>query len=88
MFLTTYIKPFDVTQTIYVMTNEYDTEEIRVTNLNDLANTVVQLLAEYNLDRIEINGPEQFCEKAKDDISKAEMTKYNNNQLEIILKGE
>lgn len=88
MFLTTYIKPFDVTQLIYVMTNEYDTEEVRVSNLTDLADTVIQLLAEYAVDRIEIHGPEVFCEKAKDDIAKAELTKYNNNQLKIELKGE
>ena len=87
MILASYIRPFDAKQKIYVLDNQKNTEEIRLADLSSYANTIMQLIAEYNVDKIELHGHEDMCGKIKNDIINAEFTKYNNNQLEIELKG-
>ena len=88
MILASYIRPFDAKQKIYVLNdNSKDTEEIRLADIDTYANTVMQLIAEYNVTELELHGGEDYCKKIKEDVLAAEMTKYNNNQLKITLKG-
>ena len=88
MILASYIRPFDAKQKIYVLNNNNkDTEEIRLADIDTYANTVMQLIAEYNVTELELHGGEDYCKKIKEDVLAAEMTKYNNNQLKITLKG-
>ena len=88
MKLASYIRPFDAKQKIYVLDKGTETEEVRLTSLEGFADTVMQLMQEYNITDIELHGSEPFCVKAKDNILSAEMTKYNNNQVNIKIVTE
>ena len=87
MILASYIRPFDAKQKIYVLDNKKNTEEIRLADLSKYSDTIMQLIAEYNITELELHGNKQICEKVRDDVIKAEFTKYNNNQLKVTLKG-
>lgn len=88
MILASYIRPFDAKQKIYVLDAEHDTEEIRLISLEHYEDEIIQLITEYNISELQLYGAEPLCQEVKDRILKAEMTKYNNNQLVITLKGE
>ena len=89
MKLASHIRPFDAKQTIYVLTNNYDTEEIILSDLSNYAETVMQLTAQYpTVEELELRGPIAFCEKAQKDITKAEFAKYNCNKLKITIKED
>lgn len=87
MILASYIRPFDAKQKIYVLDKQKNTEEIRLADLNGYAEQIMQLIAEYNIEELELHGNEDICSKVRDDVVKAEFTKYNNNQLKVSLKG-
>ena len=87
MLLASYIRTFDAKQKIYVLDNKKNTEEVRLADLDTYSDTVMQLIAEYSVDEVELHGNEDICDKIKKDILNAEFTKYNNNQLKITLKG-
>lgn len=87
MILASYIRPFDAKQKIYVLDKQKNTEEIRLADLNGYAEQIMQLITEYNIEELELHGNEDICSKVRDDIVKAEFTKYNNNQLKVSLKG-
>lgn len=87
MILASYIRPFDAKQKIYVLDKQKNTEEIRLADLNGYAEQIMQLITEYNIEELELHGNEDICSKVRDDVVKAEFTKYNNNQLKVSLKG-
>ena len=87
MILASYIRPFDAKQKIYVLDKQKNTEEIRLADLNGYAEQIMQLITEYNIEELELHGNEDLCSKVRDDVVKAEFTKYNNNQLKVSLKG-
>ena len=87
MILASYIRPFDAKQKIYVLDNKLNTEEVRLADLTNYAETVMQLITEYNISELELHGNTDICARVKQEIQSAEMTKYNNNQLKISLKG-
>lgn len=87
MFLASYIRPFDAKQKIYVLDDEKNTEEIRLADLETYSDTVMQLIAEYSINEVELHGNENVCGKIKKDILNAEFSKYKNNQLIVTLKG-
>ena len=88
MILASYIRPFDAKQKIYVLDQVHDTEEIRLVSLEHYEDEIMQLITEYNISELQLHGSEILCQEVKDRVLKAEMTKYNNNQLVITLKGE
>ena len=88
MILASYIRPFDAKQKIYVLNDKMDTEEIRLADLGtNYAETVMQLIAEYNAHTLELHGNNAICERVGEEVKQAEFTKYSNNQLKIVLKG-
>lgn len=87
MILASYIRPFDAKQKIYVLDDKKNTEEIRLADLDTYSNTVMQLITEYNIEKIELHGNFNICLRVKQEIESAEFTKYKNNQLEITLEG-
>lgn len=87
MVLASYIRPFDAKQKIYVLDNQKNTEEIVIADLDNYADTIMQIITQYQIDGIELHGNENICEKIKKDILATEFTKYNNNQLKIEIKG-
>jgi hypothetical protein len=87
MILASYIRPFDAKQKIYVLDDKKNTEEIRLADLDTYSDTIMQLIAEYNIKKLELHGNFNICLRVKQEIESAEFTKYKNNQLEITLEG-
>ena len=87
MILVSHIVPFDMIQKIYVLDIERNTIEMVPTNLCSYEDSVMELCNTYDVKKIELYGSENFCEKIKDKIAKAEFTKYNKNKIDIVLKG-
>lgn len=78
------IKPFTYTQNIFVYEggNKIDTIS---TNLNELPNILFDLVDKYETNDIELVGNLKFSKGIKGKIEIAEMTKYNENKLNIEL---
>ncbi len=87
MILASYIRPFDAKQKIYVLDNKHNTEEVRLADLGHFDDTIMQLITEYNISELQLHGNDAICRRVKQEVETAEMTKYNNNQLKITLKG-
>ena len=87
MILASHIVPFDAVQIIYVLDTERNTIEMVPTKLYGYEDSVMELCNTYDIKKIELYGSENFCEKIKDKIAKAEFTKYNRNKIDIVLKG-
>lgn len=88
MILASYIRPFDAKQKIYVLDEKKNTEEVRLADLSsNYAETIMQLITEYNVNTLELHGNTAICERVGQEVKQAEFTKYNNNQLKIVLKG-
>ena len=86
MKLASYIRPFDVKQKIYVLDNKSNTEEIRLSNLEDFDETVMQLMREYNIDCVELHGQKDFCSYVAEKIQSQQITSYGANTVPIIIK--
>lgn len=88
MFLISYIRPFDAKQQIYVLSNNKEVEEIRLTSLERYSNEILQLITEYqDITNLDLYGVESLCNKLKEKITIEEATKYNSNRLIINYKG-
>ena len=88
MFLVSYIRPFDAKQQIYVLADDKEVEEIRLTSLEKYSNEILQLIAEYQgITNLDLYGVESLCNKLKEEIMIEEATKYNSNRLIINYKG-
>ena len=88
MKLASHIRPFDAKQKIYVLNDKYDTEEMVLCNLQDFAETVLQLLGQYSISLVELHGPEEICLKTKRDIVKCETEKYSTSRLNVVIKKD
>ena len=89
MILASYIRPFDAKQKIYVLDEKKNTEEIRLADLSNYADEVMQLITEYNIDTLELHGPIDVCQKTRERIVAKETSKFSNNRLKIVyVKGE
>ena len=88
MFLVSHIRPFDARQQIYVLADNKEVEEIRLTSLEKYSNEILQLIAEYqDITNLDLYGAENLCNKLKEKIMIEEATKYNSNKLIINYKG-
>ena len=87
MILASYIRPFDAKQKIYVLDGKKETEDIRICDLTEFSDTVMQLINEYNISEVELHGNQDICEETKKKITIAEKTKYNKNNLKVTVKG-
>ena len=67
MFLVSYIRPFDAKQQIYVLANDKEIEEIRLTSLEKYSNEILQLISEYQgITNLDLYGTESLCNKLKE----------------------
>ena len=76
------IKPFDLTQRIYVF-NEGDNIETVSTTLEDFNNVIFSLCNKYNITNIDLAGAKKFNNQIKENLIKENITKYNINNLSI-----
>ena len=59
--------------------------ETTITNLDNLSNTLFELIDKYNTNEINLIGNLKFSKGIKEKIENAEMTKYNDNKINIEL---
>lgn len=88
MRLATYIRPFDAKQVIYVLDNNSNTVEMVSCDFSKYAEEVMQLITQYNIEKLNLQGSEEICNQIKRKVQSAEFNKYNNNQLVIIVNEE
>ena len=78
------IKPFTVQQNVFVYEDGNKIEVIS-TPLNDIQNTMVEIADKYNINEIELIGSKKYSKGIENKIKEIEMTKYNENKLNIKL---
>ena len=78
------IKPFTYNQNVFVYENG-NKIETTITNLDNLSNTLFELIDKYNTNEINLIGNLKFSKGIKEKIENAEMTKYNDNKINIEL---
>ena len=86
MTLASYIRPFDGRQVIFVLDeNTKDTVEKVTSSLEDYADTIMELLGTYSINKLNLHGSARYCQKIKSDIQTKELAKYSKNKLTINL---
>ena len=78
------IKPFTYNQNVFVY-EDGNKIETTITNLDNLSNTLFELIDKYNTNEINLIGNLKFSKGKKEKIENAEMTKYNDNKINIEL---
>lgn len=78
------IKPFTYNQNVFVY-EDGNKIETTTTNLDNLSNTLFELIDKYNTNEINLIGNLKFSKGIKEKIENAEMTKYNDNKINIEL---
>lgn len=86
MTLAGYIRPFDGRQVIFVLdSSTHDTVDQVTTNIDNYGNAIVDLLSIYDIDKLNLHGPVQYCSKIREDIKAKELAKYSKNKLNIVI---
>ena len=80
------IRPFTINQniSIYEDTTLIDTINVPIEQIEE---KILNLAYEQSINDILLIGSKKFNKKKKEEILKAEMTKYNKNILNIMLSG-
>ena len=78
------IKPFTFTQNIFVYENGNKIDVVS-TNLDNLSKSLFELSEKYDTNEVDLIGNLKFSKGIKEKIETAEMTKYNENKLNINL---
>ena len=78
------IKPFTYNQNVFVY-EDGNKIETTITNLDNLSNTLFELIDKYNTNEINLIGNLKFSTGIKEKMENAEMTKYNDNKINIEL---
>ena len=78
------IKPFTYNQNVFVY-EDGNKIETTIANLDNLSNTLFELIDKYNTNEINLIGNLKFSKGIKEKIENAEMTKYNDNKINIEL---
>jgi hypothetical protein len=80
------IRPFEVKQHFYVYENGNKIDAVDAATVDEIVNTVFTLKDKYNINQLELVGAKTYSTGISKQIKEAELTKYNNNTLEIIVK--
>lgn len=78
------IKPFTFTQNIFVYENGNKIDVVS-TDLDNLSKSLFELSEKYDTNEVDLIGNLKFSKGIKEKIETAEMTKYNENKLNINL---
>lgn len=79
------IRPFDLEQAVYVFENGNKIDMI-TSPLDDINNSIFQLIDKYSLDEIELIGPKSYAKGIKNKFEEEELSKYNENKIKISIK--
>ena len=78
------IRPFTMQQNIFVY-NGSNTVSITVAEMDNIEKAILNLVDEYQVNEVELVGAKKFTSGIKDKIVEAEISKYNENKLNIKL---
>lgn len=78
------IKPFTYNQNVFVY-EDGNKIETTITNLDNLSNTLFELIDKYNTNEVNLIGNLKFSKGIKEKIENAEITKYNDKKINIEL---
>lgn len=78
------IKPFTFTQNIFVYENGNKIDVVS-TDLDNLSKSLFELSEKHDTNEVDLIGNLKFSKGIKEKIETAEMTKYNENKLNINL---
>lgn len=76
------IRPFDLRQTFYVY-EDGNKIAVEYPTLNEINESVFSLSSKYEVSQVDLVGPKQYNRGLSKRIKEAEMTKFNENKLEI-----
>lgn len=76
------IRPFDLRQTFYVY-EDGNKIAVEYPTLNEINESVFSLSSKYEVNQVDLVGPKQYNRGLSKRIKEAEMTKFNENKLEI-----
>lgn len=76
------IQPFSMKQNFYVYEDGNKLTSATPT-INEINETVFSFMQEYEVTQLDLVGPKQFNRGLSKKIKEAEMTKFNENKLEI-----
>lgn len=76
------LKPFELKQKIFVMYEGEVLEEV-ISTVDYFNTNIFILLDKYKIEHVDICGPKSYCLGIKENLQKAEMAKYNKNNLKI-----
>lgn len=82
--IVTVIKPFTMQQNVFVYEGS-NMLKVTVAEMDNLSDTILNLSKEYDANDIEIVGAKKFTTGIKDKLTEEELTKYNENKLNIKL---
>ena len=76
------VRPFDTTQTFYVYE---DGNKINIMSIpiEQMENHILNLCEQYEITQVDLTGPKQYIKGIQERVQKAELTKYNNNKINI-----
>ena len=76
------LQPFNMQQSFHVYENGNLIAE-ESGSINNIEETIISLSEKYEADKVEIAGPKQYNRGLKRKIQEVEISKYNQNRLEI-----
>ena len=76
------IEPFFILQQLYIYKDNIKVEAI-TTTLDTITNDVSNLIEEYEIEEVDLKGPEKFSKKFGKEIEKSMLSKYNNSSIKI-----
>ena len=76
------IHPFDMYQTFYVY-QDGNKLEITQARIKDIPDTVLELSRTYDVYQVDLSGSKHFSKGIIQKIQEEEITKYNENKLNI-----
>lgn len=78
------IRPFGITQPIFVYEEGVQIEEV-TTTLDDFNNTIFALVDKYDITEVDLAGAKQFNSKIKQELGQEELTRYTDHKININL---
>lgn len=81
------VNMFEYNQTVYVVNDDKTTHPVAKVPLNSLGNFISKYCAEHNITEVHLFGYPEFTQDVKNKANEANVKKYGNHTLNIILEG-
>lgn len=74
---------FDLHQRIIFADEKGNMKEIGIANLDNLSETIADLCAKYNVNKVHLIGNKEYADVAANEIYLHGVTKYGNHYIEV-----